>query len=410
MAIAVGQRRRPRGARVEREHRGREREQQAGGDHEARDGAAHDPVDDRAPEAALTARLLGGAAEEGDPERVHAVAEQCEDGGKQRQRGDHGDDPDQDRAGGQAAEDRARNEQEPEHREHEGDPAEEDGATGGGARCGDRLELLPLPQPFLPIAGEGEERVVDSEGEAHADQHVLGEDGDVVRLRQQCDEGERHHDRGDRDHDRKEARDDRAEDEQQDDERDRGAEEELALLQILQRRGVLIGVRRPAAGHRRPVARLVIEALNRRYHIVHVVLAVAAERDQEHRRVPVLRDEAPLLAVGDDAGRPGRTQLVRERSDPRARRSRPDLAVLGPHDDDLGDRLTARDISGKALREDPVGLLRLGRPRDLGLALEREEHRHQHEGGDNDDEPQPDHEPRPAAACPRELFGHVAGR
>ena len=32
---AVGQRRRPRGARVEREHRRREREQQAGGEHEA---------------------------------------------------------------------------------------------------------------------------------------------------------------------------------------------------------------------------------------------------------------------------------------------------------------------------------------------------------------------------------------
>ena len=59
-----------------------------------------------------------------------------------------------------------------------------------------------------------------------------------------------------------------------------------------------------------------------------------------------------------------------------ARASRPfDLAVLGPHDDDLGDRLPG-DLLREALGDDPVGLLRLGLPRDLGLALEREEHRH----------------------------------
>jgi hypothetical protein len=79
---AVGQRRRPRGARVERENRRGEHDKQAGGEDEARDGAAHDPVDDRAPEAALPACVLGRAAEEGDAERIHAVAEQGEDGGE----------------------------------------------------------------------------------------------------------------------------------------------------------------------------------------------------------------------------------------------------------------------------------------------------------------------------------------
>ena len=78
---AVGQRRRPRGARVECEHGGREREQQADGEYEAGDGAAHDKVDDRAPEAALLARLLGRAAEVGNAKRVDAVAEQRQDGG-----------------------------------------------------------------------------------------------------------------------------------------------------------------------------------------------------------------------------------------------------------------------------------------------------------------------------------------
>ena len=312
---AVGQRRRPRGAGVEREHRGREREQQAGGEHEARDGAAHDPMDDRAPEAALPARLLGRAPEEGDAKRIHAVAEQREDGGEQRQRGDHGDDPDQDRAGGQAAEDRARNEQEPEHREHEGDSAEEDGAAGGGAGSRDRIQLLPPLQTLLPIAGEGEERVVDPEGEAHPDQHVLGEDGEVVCLRQERHERERDHDRDDREHERNEAGDDRAEDEQQDDERERSAEEELALLQILERRGVLVGVRRPVAGDRRPVAGLVVEALNRIDNSVDVVLPVPAEGQEQDGRVSVLRDEPPLLAVGDDSRRSRRTELIGKRAD-----------------------------------------------------------------------------------------------
>ena len=57
---AVGQRRRPGGACVECEHGGGEREQQAGGENDAQDGAAHHPVDDCPPDAPLPARLLGG--------------------------------------------------------------------------------------------------------------------------------------------------------------------------------------------------------------------------------------------------------------------------------------------------------------------------------------------------------------
>ena len=142
---AVGQRARPRGARVECEHGCGEREQQAGGEHEADDGAAHDPMDDRAPETALATRLLGRASEEGDAERIYAVPEQREHGGEQRQRRDHGDDSDEDRAGRQAAEDRARDEQQPEHREHERDAAEEHGTAGGGAGGGDRVQPSLAP-------------------------------------------------------------------------------------------------------------------------------------------------------------------------------------------------------------------------------------------------------------------------
>ena len=143
----------PRRARFEREHGRGEREQQACGEHQARDGAAHDPVDDRAPEAALPAGARRRVREERNAKRIHAVAEQREDGGEQGQRGDHGDDPDQDRAGCQAAEDRAGNEQEPEHREHERDPAEEDGTARGGAGGGDRIQLPSLLARAPPDSG-----------------------------------------------------------------------------------------------------------------------------------------------------------------------------------------------------------------------------------------------------------------
>ena len=402
-----GRRGGPGRARVEREHRGREGEQQAGGEHEARDGATHDASDDGAPEAALPARLLGRAAEEGNAKRVHAIAQQRENGREQRQGGDHRDEPDDDRAGGEAAEDRARNEQEAEHREHERDSAEEDGTAGGGTRGRDRVELLASLQPLLPVPGDGEERVVDPEGEAHADEHVLREDGEVVRLRQDRHERERDDDGGHREHERHEARDDGAEDEQQDDERQRGAEEELALLQILERCGVFVGVRRPFAGHRRPVARLVVEPLHDVDDLVDIVLPVPAEGEEQDRRVAVLRDQAPVLFVGDDPSCACATKLVRESGNSRARRGRSSVAFGGSDDDDLRDGHPRRDLLSKGLVEDPVGLLRLGRSRDLGLALEREEGGHQNERGEDGDQPETDDEPGASTAGASEPLGHV---
>ena len=261
-------------------------------------------------------------------------------------------------------------------------------------------------QPLLAIAREGEERVVDPEGEAHPDQHVLGEDGEVVRLREERHKPERDDDRGDGEHERHEAGDDRAEDEQQDDERERSAEEELAFLQILERCGVLVGVRDQVAGDRRPVAGLVVKTLDGVDHVLDVILPVPAEGQEEDGRVAVLRDEPPVLAVGDDSRRSRRTELIGKRSDTSTRRGRFDLAVLGPNDDDVGDRFSARGLLGKALGEDPVGLLRLGRPRDLGFALEREERRHEHECSDDGGQPETHDEPRVPTARPSEPLGH----
>ena len=62
---------------------------------------------------------------------VDAVAEDAEQRRQQRGRGDHRDDPDDDRADGEAAHDRARHDQHPEHRDHERRSAEDDGPVRG---------------------------------------------------------------------------------------------------------------------------------------------------------------------------------------------------------------------------------------------------------------------------------------
>ena len=94
------------------EHAGRERE--------AEHRAAQDATHDRAPEAPFGVRGLERAPpDDRDAERVDPVAEEPEHGRQQRQRRDHRDDPDEDRPDGEAAHDRVRDEQHPEHRDDE---------------------------------------------------------------------------------------------------------------------------------------------------------------------------------------------------------------------------------------------------------------------------------------------------
>ena len=81
-----------------REHGERGGEQERDPETEAQRRAAHHPPDDRAPEAALARRLVDVPAEHGHAQRVDAVAEELQHGRQQRQRGDHGDDADEDRA------------------------------------------------------------------------------------------------------------------------------------------------------------------------------------------------------------------------------------------------------------------------------------------------------------------------
>ena len=115
---------------VHPEDRRREGEQHGDRQSQAEPRPPQHAPHDRAPEAPFGVGCLERApADERDPQRVDAVAEQPQQRRQQGQRGDHRDDADEDRADGEAAHDRAGHDQHPEHRDHEGRAAEDDGAV-----------------------------------------------------------------------------------------------------------------------------------------------------------------------------------------------------------------------------------------------------------------------------------------
>ena len=169
----VGQRVDPGGAGVEAQHReGRgEQDQHAGGQEgrRAADHGTHGPGPERA---------LGGvvAADDRQPQRVDPVAQQGQQGGQQGEGGGHGDHADDDRAEGQAAQDRVRDQEQAEQGHDEGAAGEQDGLAAGAAGGDDRVDLVAAGLPLLPVAGEHEEAVVDAEREPHRGDHVDDEE------------------------------------------------------------------------------------------------------------------------------------------------------------------------------------------------------------------------------------------
>ena len=128
-------------------------------------------------------------------------------------------DSDEDRARREAAHDRVRNDQHPEHRDDEGRAAEEHRAACRRTGPADRIELLPAGVALLAVARDHEQRVVDPERETHPREHVHDEDRELPGLRDDGDEAETDDDRRNRHQDRHQAGDDGAEHEHEDDQR-----------------------------------------------------------------------------------------------------------------------------------------------------------------------------------------------
>ena len=210
------------GAQAEDREGGREQDQDADGQCGRR--VADDGTDSSGPEGAF-----GGvvAPDDGEPESVDPVAEEGQQGGQQRDRRGHRDDPDDDGAEGQAAQDRVGHQEQPEQRHDEGAAGEEDRLAAGAARGQDRVDLVPAGLSFLPVPRQHEEAVVDAEREPHRGDHVDDEEGQRGELSQHRGDGNGHDDRADRDRHRDEGSHQCSEDKEEHDQR--GGQPELQL-------------------------------------------------------------------------------------------------------------------------------------------------------------------------------------
>ena len=138
--VAVRDRADARRPRSQLERRQREQDEERGRDEQVDERPPLHAHDDGAPEPALA----GSSPDEGQAQRVDAVAEQRQNGRQQGRRGDHCGEADQDRPRREAAQNRVRHEQHPRHRDHERRPAEEHGTAGGPAGRPDRPTFSTL--------------------------------------------------------------------------------------------------------------------------------------------------------------------------------------------------------------------------------------------------------------------------
>ncbi len=263
----------------------------------------------------------------------------------------------------------------------------------------------PASVPLLAVPGDDEERVVDPERETHAREHVHDEDRQLELLRDDGRQSERDEDRDDRHQERDEAGDDRAEHEQEDDERGRQAELELALLEILLGEEVEVVVERLLARHRDLELAVLARLLDGRDDLFGLVLA--EDRERHHRRVAILGDE-PRRTVVEVRAR------LRERpyvalGDKRADEARElvglDRETIGADDDDVADELARL----RRKRLEPHGVRALGlrvvRRRTLGGEAVAEQQRDRRDCEDEHDDPRSDRPPRMTCARRCELSG-----
>ena len=198
---------------------------------ECDDGAAHHVAEDEAPDAGV-ALLALEAAEQGQTALVDAVAELRQHGGQHRQRAEHGDADDEDRADRHRAALGLAEEEDACQRGHDGQARDQDGVAAGGGGCLEGRELAGAARPLLALALEVEERVVDGHG--HADQHDQDLRGLAGRheLTRDGGQAERGEHRGQPEQHRDAGCEQRAKGQQQDEQGDRDRQE-LGLLEVL---------------------------------------------------------------------------------------------------------------------------------------------------------------------------------
>ena len=260
----------------------------------------------------------------------------------ERQRDQDGNDADDDRAQTEAAQGRVGHEQHREHGQRERRPAEHHGARGGAGDGQDRFARPAAAVAFLAQAGDDEQRVVDAQREAHRDDHVQDEQVQRERLPDDRGDGQRDDDRDDRHQHRDRHAEQRPDHQQQDHECRRQPELQLTLAQIARGELLEVTIERVAARNVGREARAAVCALDARDQAGDPLVLRLGEDDGQHGGVTVGRNQALAARVqvgGDPPHRTAASDVRRDRAHARLEAGIRRDEGLGPHDDELIDRL-----------------------------------------------------------------------
>src|SRR5690606_6140034 len=184
------------------------------------------------------ARLLvrgadgGPAAQAGDPSGVDPVAEHRHHGGQHGHGAEHRDEDDLDGGDGEALEHGEAGEEHAGHGDGDREAGDQHRAAGGRGGDAQRALLVPAGGALLAFAADVEEAVVDTDGQAHQQQHRVGHGVDRDELAGQGEQAHGGDARGDGEDQRQEGGDERAEHDEEDAEGD-GHGGELGAGEVL---------------------------------------------------------------------------------------------------------------------------------------------------------------------------------
>ena len=253
----------------------------AQGEHRAADHRRQDP-----PAEAALADPGVEPPQQRHPRPVDPAAELDQQGGQHRDRAEHGDRDHDDGAGGEGVEGGRAHDVQTGERGDDGATGDQDGVAGRGRRDLDGVEGGPAAGPFLALALEVEERVVDAD--RHPDEHDHAGDGglgvhEVGQGRGDADGGR---DAGGGEEHRDAGGDEGPEGQQHQAQRD-GHREHLGPTQVLRHPVVDGGVQRDPAGLGHAQVGVGVGDVGRDLLERRDVVGVGGEEhlDQQHRAV-----------------------------------------------------------------------------------------------------------------------------
>src|SRR4051794_32722155 len=198
-----------------------DRQREDGEDQQRGQGRAPGLVGDGVgpPQPAVRLLVIGVGLAEVDTEAVDPRPERPQHRRQQRRRGADGDDDRNRRGEAEGRDQRDAGEGERAEGDHHREAGEYDGPAGGRGGAGDRLpQLHPFAQLDF-VAGDDEERVVDTDAEADHRRQGGGDPGHLQRVLEQFDDRERAGEADDRREDRQHHRRRRTEGKEEDDHR-----------------------------------------------------------------------------------------------------------------------------------------------------------------------------------------------